>query len=607
MVRIRLRRVGKKKQPSYRVVVADSRSPRDGRFIEAIGFYNPRTDPPTFCIDEARALYWLLKGAQPSEPVARLLEKQGTLRRFARLKDGEDLESVLAEAQEHRAAEQKATETAEAWPERPREAMEDWRSFILTDDDGDVTEQLICRDGVPQRVESIAYELLARRGCAPPGEILEQIKGLLLPRLRQQLQESGRFIAFGNEWFLANLLRPVAPTELDQAEKRLRQRGEPSPLSGIFPAISETDIALVFSWNYCLDHDNRFDNVGTFDTPLWFLRALEPPEVVEKPGRLAIPAVPYTREYQYVHRELKDMEQAIDDEGSEAEEQRIPPVETRRVPSVEFVLNFAHRVTGTIPLTQRIRQVFPRSNSERTYISFIDARSRERIPSWVMHKDKYAWGLKEWYESNLIWAGAYVRLETTENPLDIVVDCIPLAQPKEEQVRVAHVIDRRLTFEWQTRIVPYKYDPLMLIAETRFEDLEALRLEAEKVGKPIFEVMHDVFPELARLHPQGHVHAKTLYQAVNLVRRCAPGTVFGQLSVHLCFDPVGGGYWTYDPDLRDMKVVYKTQDEVDRRDKWGKIIKRLDERLPSLHQRVDSLKTEAEEQAGRLESFRAFR
>ena len=78
-VRIRLRRTGAKKQPSYRVVVADARSPRDGRFIENIGHYNPRTDPATFEIDEERARYWLSQGAQPSDPVARLLEKKGII------------------------------------------------------------------------------------------------------------------------------------------------------------------------------------------------------------------------------------------------------------------------------------------------------------------------------------------------------------------------------------------------------------------------------------------------------------------------------------------------------------------------------------------------
>jgi len=99
MVKIRLRRVGAKKQPSYRVVVADSRSPRDGRFIEVIGFYNPRTEPETVKIEEERALHWLSVGATPTESVVRLLEKYGTLARFERLKQGESLEALVAEAE----------------------------------------------------------------------------------------------------------------------------------------------------------------------------------------------------------------------------------------------------------------------------------------------------------------------------------------------------------------------------------------------------------------------------------------------------------------------------------------------------------------------------
>lgn len=83
MVRIRLRRVGAKKQPSYRVVVADQRSPRDGRFIETIGHYNPRTDPATIVIKEDRALYWLSKGAQPSDPVQRMFRNAGILDKHA--------------------------------------------------------------------------------------------------------------------------------------------------------------------------------------------------------------------------------------------------------------------------------------------------------------------------------------------------------------------------------------------------------------------------------------------------------------------------------------------------------------------------------------------
>lgn len=98
MVRIRLRRVGSKGQPSYRIVVADKRSPRDGRFIEKIGFYNPRTEPATMEIDEERALHWLSNGAQPSDAVTKIMEKLGTLARYERLKGGEALDILVSEA-----------------------------------------------------------------------------------------------------------------------------------------------------------------------------------------------------------------------------------------------------------------------------------------------------------------------------------------------------------------------------------------------------------------------------------------------------------------------------------------------------------------------------
>ena len=79
MIRIRLRRVGAKKQPSYRIVVADVRSPRDGAYLEQIGRYDPKTDPPTVVLDEEKAREWLSKGAQPSGPVERMLRSRGIL------------------------------------------------------------------------------------------------------------------------------------------------------------------------------------------------------------------------------------------------------------------------------------------------------------------------------------------------------------------------------------------------------------------------------------------------------------------------------------------------------------------------------------------------
>ena len=77
MLRMRLRRVGAKNQPSYRIVVADSRAARDGAFVDYLGHYNPRTDPPTVVIDEEKARKWLSVGAKPSEAVQRIIDKMG--------------------------------------------------------------------------------------------------------------------------------------------------------------------------------------------------------------------------------------------------------------------------------------------------------------------------------------------------------------------------------------------------------------------------------------------------------------------------------------------------------------------------------------------------
>jgi small subunit ribosomal protein S16 len=107
VLRIRLRRVGLKKQPSYRMVIAENEWPRDGRFLEIVGRYNPRTNPETVEVNEERMYHWLKNGAQPTESVAKILTKQGTLGRFERVQKGEALEAVLADAQS-------AAETARA-------------------------------------------------------------------------------------------------------------------------------------------------------------------------------------------------------------------------------------------------------------------------------------------------------------------------------------------------------------------------------------------------------------------------------------------------------------------------------------------------------------
>lgn len=125
MLRIRLRRVGKKKQPMYRIVVADSRAPRDGAFVEALGYYHPLDNPSTIVLDQERARHWLERGAQPSDRVAKLLAIQGIAelppKLVRRIELGEQRAREAKEAEKAKAKAEAPAAKAEAPAEAPAE------------------------------------------------------------------------------------------------------------------------------------------------------------------------------------------------------------------------------------------------------------------------------------------------------------------------------------------------------------------------------------------------------------------------------------------------------------------------------------------------------
>jgi len=156
LVKIRLRRIGAKKQPSYRLVVADSRAPRDGAFIAVIGHYNPLTDPETIVIDEEKALGWLKQGAQPTDTAARLLAKAGIIEepadRKEKMKAGtpdkpkaskkkaKAAAAEKAKAEEPKAEAPKAEAEAEAPAEEPEAAEEKPKAEVAKEPEASAPE-----------------------------------------------------------------------------------------------------------------------------------------------------------------------------------------------------------------------------------------------------------------------------------------------------------------------------------------------------------------------------------------------------------------------------------------------------------------------------------
>ena len=165
MVRIRLRRTGKKNQASFRVVVADSEAPRDGRFIENIGFYNPRTDPPTIEIQADRARYWLSQGAQPSEPAARLLRKIGVLPEID-YKTGEPVEASAEPVTEPEAAVEPTLSAEPAPQQDPLPVEQAPEAVVLTASPAPAEEETnggICPLAAMLSLGAVAIVLARRR------------------------------------------------------------------------------------------------------------------------------------------------------------------------------------------------------------------------------------------------------------------------------------------------------------------------------------------------------------------------------------------------------------------------------------------------------------
>ncbi len=141
MVRIRFRRVGARNQVSFRIVAADKESPRDGRYLEVLGMYNPRTNPSTVRVDEARLFHWMSNGAQPSDSVRQTLQSAGTWERWERFKGGESLDTLIQEAEAavvevdprtrrddqigQRSTKRRRHPDAEAAPDEPKAEAED--------------------------------------------------------------------------------------------------------------------------------------------------------------------------------------------------------------------------------------------------------------------------------------------------------------------------------------------------------------------------------------------------------------------------------------------------------------------------------------------------
>jgi hypothetical protein len=357
--------------------------------------------------------------------------------------------------------------------------------------------------------------------------------------LESLLESDPHFVRLAGEWFRRDLLVEVHVGHLNLAEAVLDMNdGGPMPteaLIGDLELPEEISPQLrVFSLNYALQEDERFDEVGPAGEVLWFLNRLEPEGARTPPRSLLYRGIEYDRTL--LTSEMLALERELDDEWSE-----FPPPAAVPEP-VTVVLTYPHWRYGAIPLSSRLMKVFPTARTQRIHFTFVDGDTGEEMTGWVVRGGRYVFGLKEWYETNKVPVGAYLDLSRSAEPGKVIVRR-RRRRPRREWVRVALAVDAKLTFEMRQTRIPCEYDDLMVLEEEYpgAGDVVSARARARRLTLP--QAVSELFPELVKLSPQGTVHAASLYSAINLLVRTPPGPVFAELVVSEQYSPIGDNYW----------------------------------------------------------------
>jgi hypothetical protein len=377
--------------------------------------------------------------------------------------------------------------------------------------------------------------------------ILQQHADEIYDALEEGLQNNPDFVKIAGRWFPVALLMDINIGHLNLAEAVLDMAGGgPLTTTEILKQVeidsSENPKLIEFSFDYAMELDKRFDEVGSSGRVLWFLKRLEPEYVQQVPVYLHYSPIEYDRSS--LSKEMLALEQELDDELTRASivmDHRLASAE------VEVRLIFPHWQAGTLPLSTRVRPIFP-SAYEAPRVQFIlkDGDSGEEFPGWVVRKERYVYGLKEWYGSRGLGPGSLVKVSRGKKPGEVIVQAGARRSSRDWMRTVLVGSDGGIVFAMLRQIVQAEYDERMAIAVPDIENLEKIWRRNEK-QQPTFErVVVDMVRELTKLNPQGHVHTSELYAAVNLVRRCPPGPIMAMLASRPWFVHVGDLHFRFD-------------------------------------------------------------
>lgn len=374
--------------------------------------------------------------------------------------------------------------------------------------------------------------------------ILESAGDQIIAMLDERLRKNKDLIYMAHTWFPRDLMMEINIGHLNLAEAVLdMSEGGPLHTEEIIDQIGGIGKApmelQVFSLNHGLRQDSRFDEVGPTGEVLWFLSRLEPNDVLTTPPLLRYTPIDYNDDL--LTPDLAALEADIDDELSQTE------APDSDIDEVKITLIYPHRRLGTLPLSLKTESIFPTARqSPRVWFTLVDGQDGEEFPAWVVRKERYVYGLAPFYRKHKLPIGAYLTLKQGE-PGKVVIN-YDSYKARTEWIRLMVPKADGLTFENQKRGIGAAYDELMIIGADDLGGVDALSQEIQKQKRPLVSLLKLLIAPLGSLTPQGTVHAKTLYSAVNALRRCPPGPIFAALAANPDFQNVGGHYWKLSSD-----------------------------------------------------------
>lgn len=213
------------------------------------------------------------------------------------------------------------------------------------------------------------------------------------------------------------------------------------------------------------------------------------------------------------------------------------------VQQATITLTYPHRRTGTLPLNSRLRQIFPTARqTQRVSAILVDGQDGEAYDVWVVRKERYVVGVDRFFRKHRLPIGAHVTV-AKEDATDRVIINFNAYRPRTEWIRLIVPKNGQIAFENHKRSIGAEYDDLMILGADDLAGVDALFDQAAQKKTPLATLLRTIIPGLGRLTPQGTVHAKTIYSAVNVIRRCPPGPIFATLCANPEFMNVGGHYW----------------------------------------------------------------